>query len=104
MHFSLTLPVHGIPVWFLVLSLFLPRICIVVAWFQHNMPQFIPPQVNLLQIIVAVLIPRILILFWIYTDQGVTIWFLLHAIALVISWGGGGTRVISRRRVVEIED
>lgn len=103
MHFSLSLPIHAIPLWFLVLSLFLPRICILVAWFQHNMPQFIPAQVSLLQIVVAVLIPRILILFWIYTDQGITIWLLLHAVALIIAWGGGSTRVITRRRVVDVD-
>jgi hypothetical protein len=104
MHFSLAFPVHAIPLWFLVLSLFLPRICIVVAWLQHSLPAtFIPNPVNLIEIIVALLIPRILILFWIYQDQGVTIWFLLHAIALVIAWGGGSRRVITRRRVVEVD-
>lgn len=103
MHFSLTFPIHAIPLWFLVLSLFLPRICILIAWFQHNMPQYIPPTVNLIGIIVAILIPRILILFWIYQDQGITIWFLLHAIALVIAYGGGSRRVITRRRVVEVD-
>ena len=104
MHFSLTFPVHQIPLWFLVLSLFLPRICIVVAWLQHSLPTtFIPASVNLIQIIVAILIPRILILFWIYQDQGITIWFLLHVIALIIAWGGGSRGVITRRRVVEVD-
>jgi len=104
MHFSLTFPVHAIPLWFLVLSLFLPRICIVVAWFQHSLPTaFIPASVNLIEIIVAILIPRILILFWIYQDQGITIWFLLHVIGLIIAYGGGSRRVITRRRVVEVD-
>jgi len=104
MHFSLTFPIHAIPLWFLVLSLFLPRICIVVAWFQHSLPTaFIPASVNLIEIIVAILIPRILILFWIYEDQGITIWFLLHVIALIIAYGGGSRRVITRRRVVEVD-
>ena len=87
-----------------MLSLFLPRICIVVAWLQHSLPAtFIPASVNLIEILVAILIPRILILFWIYQDQGITIWFLLHAIALIIAWGGGSRRVITRRRVVEVD-
>ena len=104
MHFSLAFPIHAIPMWFLVLSLFLPRICIVVAWLQHSLPPtFIPITPNLIQIIVAIIIPRILILFWIYKDQGITIWFLIHAIALVIAWGGGSRRVITRRRVVEVD-
>jgi hypothetical protein len=99
MNFSLSFPVHAIPLWFLVLSLFLPRICILVAWLQHTMTAYIPPTVGLIPIIVALLIPRLLILFWIYTDQGITIWFLLHVIALLIAWGGGGSRVYTRRRV-----
>jgi hypothetical protein len=42
-------------------------------------------------LIIAVLIPRILILVLIYRDQGLSIWFLIHVIALVIVWGGSGT-------------
>ena len=104
MNFSLTFPQHNIPLWFMVLSLFLPRICILVAWLQHSVPVYIPTSVNLIQVIVALLIPRILILFWIYQDQGIGLWFLIHAIGIVVAWGGGGSRVISRRRVRVIED
>jgi len=98
MQFSLSFPVHTIPLWFLALSLFLPRICMLVAWLQHSMTTYIPPTVGLIPVIVALLIPRILILFWIYQDQGITIWFLLHLIALLVAWGGGGHRVVYRRR------
>ena len=104
MNFSLTFPIHNIPLWFLVLSLFLPRICMAVAWLQHSMTTFIPANLNIIQIIVGLLIPRILILFWIYQDQGITIWFLLHVIGLLVAWGGGGTGVVRRRRVDVIED
>ena len=96
MNFSLTFPIHEIPLWFLVLSLFLPRICIALAWFQHSMPHFIPPTVGIISIVVAVLVPRLLILIWIYQDQGITIWFLLHAIALLIAWGGSSHTVYRR--------
>ncbi len=99
MNINLVLTTHAIPLWFLVLSLFLPRICIVLAWLQHSMGQFIPATVGIIPIIVALLVPRVLILFWIYQDQGITIWFLLHAIALLAAWGGGGHRVVRRRRV-----
>ena len=102
-NFSLSFPVHTIPLWFLVLSLFLPRICIAIAWLQHGLGHFIPAQVNLIQIIVALLIPRILILFWIYQDQGIGIWFLLHVIALIIAWSGGG-HTVYRRRTVRVVD
>ena len=99
MNIHLVLATHAIPLWFLVLSLFLPRLCILLAWLQHSMPSFIPSTVGLVPIIVAVLVPRILILFWIYQDQGITIWFLIHAVALLLAWGGGGQRVMRRRRV-----
>jgi hypothetical protein len=94
---------HTLPLWFLVLSLFLPRICIALAWLQHNMPTYIPSSVNLVQIIVALLVPRILILFWIYEDQGIGLWFLIHAVALVLAWGGGSSRVVRRRRVEVVD-
>ena len=102
MNFSLTFPVQNIPLWFMVLSLFLPRICMVIAWLQHSMTQFIPPVLNIIPIIVALLIPRVVILFWIYQDQGITIWFLIHLIALLIAWGGGSHRVYRRRRYREV--
>ncbi len=104
MNFTPTLPIHNIPLWFLVLSLFLPRICMVLAWLQHSMTQYIPVAVGIIPVIVALLIPRVLILFWIYQDQGITIWFLIHLVALVLAWGGGSHRVYRRRRRVEYVD
>ena len=100
------LATHALPLWFLVLSLFLPRLCIAIAWFQQAMPAYLPSTVSLLQIVAALVVPRILILFWIYQDQGVGLWFLLHAIALVFAWGSGGNRVTRRRRrrTVEVGD
>lgn len=98
------LATHTLPLWFLVLSLFLPRLCIVIAWLQHSIPTYVPQNVNLIQIIAAVIIPRILILFWIYQDGGIGLWFLIHAVALVFAWGGGGTRYARRNRRVEVVD
>jgi len=48
-------------------------------------------------------VPRLLILFWIYQDQGIGLWFLIHVIGLLVAWGGGGSRVYSRRRVTYVE-
>jgi hypothetical protein len=104
MNLHVLLVTHTLPLWFLVLSLFLPRICLLIAWLQHGLGAYVPTSLNLIQIIVALLIPRILILFWIYQDQGIGLWFLIHAIGLVVAWGGGGSRVVSRRRVRVIED
>jgi len=101
MHLSLSFPINQIPFWFLVLSLFLPRLCIAVAWYMHNIPAFIPSTVGIIPILVWLLVPRLLILFWIYTDQGITIWFLLHVVGLIMAWGGGGHRMSRRRRFAD---
>ncbi len=102
MNVHLDLATHTIPLWFLVLSLFLPRICIVLAWLQHSMPRYIPSVVGIIPAIIALLIPRLLILFWIYSDQGIGLWFLIHVIGLLVAWGGGGSRVY-RRRVTYVD-
>ena len=89
--------IHFLPLWFLIFSLFLPRIALIVAWFDRDLMHFhlgdslIPP-------ILALLVPRILILFLIYQDQGFSTWFLIHAVALLLAWGGGGHQIRSRRR------
>ncbi len=91
------------PLLALALSLFVPRLSMAVAWFQHSMPHFIPSTVGIIPVVVAMLIPRLFILFWIYQDQGITIWFLLHVIALLCAWGGGSRTVYRRRYVGEID-
>jgi hypothetical protein len=88
--------IHWLPLWFLIFSLYLPRIALVVAWFDSDLVPFhlghtlVPP-------ILALLVPRLLILFLIYQDQRFSTWFLIHAVALLLVWGGGGHQV-SRRR------
>ena len=90
----------GLPFWFLVLSLFLPRISLLVLYLQgHNGTTFV---IQWVPVLVALLVPRILILFWIYTAQGISIWFLIHAVALLIAWGGTGGRTVYRRRRSDI--
>jgi hypothetical protein len=87
--------VPDLPFWFLVLSLFLPRISLLVLYLQgHTGNTFV---ISLVPVLIAVLVPRLLILFWIFTAQGLSIWFLVHAIALLIAWGGSGHQVYRRR-------
>src|SRR5689334_18670149 len=108
---------HTLPLWFLVLALFLPRICLIVAWLQNNLlfshysgigghDSFTAAslRIPIIPLILTILIPRILILILIYQDQGISLWFLLHVLALAVAWGGGGTRIVRRRRVVEVVD
>jgi hypothetical protein len=87
---------HVIPLWFLVLSLFFPRLCLLVAWIQHTPPSGVFAG-GLLPVVTAVLIPRVLILVLIYRDQGIALWFIIHLIALLMAWGGGASRFGRRR-------
>ena len=96
MNLNLVLVTHTLPFWFLVLSLFLPRVCLAVAWFQANLAPF--HLHGLIPLVLAIVVPRILILLLIYQDQGIGLWFLIHLVGLLLAWGGGGTRVVRRRR------
>ena len=94
--FSLTLVTHQLPFWFLVFALFLPRIALVVAWFQGVLIPFHFLH-GLVPLVVAILIPRVLILYLIYVDQGLSLWFVIHLVVALLVWGGGGHKMRRRR-------
>jgi hypothetical protein len=94
--FTLILVSHRLPFWFLVFALILPRVSLAVAWFQGLLVPFHLPA--LISLLVGILLPRVLVLYLIYVDQGVSLWFLIHLVAAVMVWGSGG-RQIRRRRV-----
>jgi len=90
MHFG-----HILPLWFLVVALFLPRLAMALMWLQGSLIPFhlrgiLPP-------ICWLLLPRALVLYLIYTAQGISLWFIIHLIAALMMWGGSG-RYHSRRR------
>ncbi|HXC95751.1 MAG TPA: hypothetical protein VNU92_08615 [Edaphobacter sp.] len=94
--FNLAFVVNRLPVWFLVFALFLPRLAMVVAWFQGALVPFhlqgiIPPLFWLF-------LPRILVLYLIYVDQGLTLWFVVHLVAALVVWSSGGHHINRRRR------
>jgi hypothetical protein len=77
-----------LPMWFLLLSLILPRISLVIAYFHHDLTQgvlhgWIPPTL-------AVLIPRVLIIIMIYQDRGFGGWLLLHSLVLTCVYLSAG--------------
>jgi hypothetical protein len=81
---------HTLPLWFLVLSLLLPRISLVIAYFQGELTPFslsgwIPPTL-------AVLIPRALILVLIFEDRGFGWWLFVHAAAMVCTYLSAGSK------------
>jgi hypothetical protein len=90
-----SLAVHSLPLWFLVFSLFLPRVSLIVAWFDRDLARFHLDMI--VAPILALLLPRILILVLIYRDQGLSLWFLIHAVVALMVWGGTGGRQVYRR-------
>lgn len=94
---SLTFVIHVLPLWFLVFSLFLPRVALAVAWLQGVLLPF--HLHGIVPLVIAVLLPRVLILYLIYIDQGLSLWFLIHLLAALLVWGGsGGYRARRSRR------
>src|SRR5271155_3106986 len=93
---NLAFVVNHLPLWFLVFALFLPRIAMAVAWLQgvwlpFHLNGIIPPLFWLF-------LPRILVLYLIYVDQGLTLWFLVHLVVALLVWGGGGHQMRRRGR------
>ena len=77
-----------LPLWFLLLSLLLPRISLLIAYFTDTLGVFslstwVSPTLG-------VLIPRALVLILIFQDRGMSPWLLVHAFAMACVYGGGG--------------
>ena len=71
-------------IWFLILSLILPRFVLFFWWVTGNLPHNTTPF--LVDMFSAIFIPRILILVWIYSDLGMCVWFWLHLVVMLISY------------------
>jgi hypothetical protein len=79
-----------LPLWFLVLSLFLPRVSLIFSYFLNDLTSYslngwIPPTL-------AVFMPRILVIILIFQDRGFSGWIIVHAIALICVYGGAGSQ------------
>ena len=80
---------NHLPLWFLILALFLPRVSLVIAYFANDLSAF-----NLIAWvpgIMAVIIPRGLMLILIFQDRGMSAWLLVHAIAVAVVYAGAGS-------------
>lgn len=83
--------------YFLLFSLFFPRIVLVVYLLQNWYPENAVPQWA--DILLGVLAPRVLILIYIYQNMGYeNIWFVAHLIVAVMAYFGGGQQTVARRR------
>ena len=88
--------------YFLLFSLFAPRIVMVVYLLMF--PQLFPansiPQ--LADVLLGIFAPRILILIYIYQNMGYdNIWFAAHLIVMILAYFGGGRE--TRRRYTRRE-
>ena len=85
-------------IYFLVFSLFVPRIVLLVYLFLF--PELFPPNTvpQWADILLGVFMPRVLILIYIYHNLGAdNIWFIAHLVVMLITYFGG-TRETRRRR------
>ncbi|MFA5011044.1 MAG: hypothetical protein WC644_03725 [Ignavibacteria bacterium] len=74
---------------FLVLSLFLPRIALLIYYFIHQIPYNQVPFVG--DVLLTIFLPRVLILIFVAENLGTSSpWFWIHLIAAVMVWSGFG--------------
>src|SRR5579859_7267019 len=84
---------HGIPLWFLVLSLFLPRLSLFIGWI--HMWWFFVPQPW--AAVLWAFLPRVLVLIFIHAHQGFDLWFWIHLVTALMVWLGSGASHNRRR-------
>ncbi len=85
--------------YFLLFSLFFPRIVMLVYLFMF--PELFPansvPQWA--DVLLGIFMPRVLILIYIYQNLGYeNIWFVAHLIVAIVVYLGSGRKARSRRR------
>jgi len=85
--------------YFLILSLFFPRIVLLVYYFLY--PGHFPPNTvpQWADILLGAFIPRALILMYIYQNMGAdNLWFAAHLVVMIVAYFGGGRETRRRRR------
>lgn len=85
-------------IYFLIFSLFFPRIVLLVYLFLNLYPNNSVPMWA--DVLLGVFMPRILILIYIYQNMGAdNVWFIAHLIVMILTYFGGGRETVRRRRV-----
>ena len=83
--------------YFLLFSLFFPRIVLLVYFLLERFPHSTLPLWA--DGVLGVFVPRILVLIFIYQNLGTNnIWFAAHLIALILAYFAGGTKTVYWRR------
>ncbi len=77
--------------YFLLFSLFFPRIVLLVYFLMERFPNNTLPLWA--DAVLGVFVPRILILIFIYQNMGTNnIWFVAHIVVLILTYFTGGAR------------
>ena len=86
-------------IYFLIFSLFFPRIVLLVYVFLF--PSLYPTNVmpQWADILLGIIAPRILILVYIYQNMGAeNVWFIAHLVVMILAYFGGGRQTVRRTR------
>jgi hypothetical protein len=87
---------HEIATWFLVLSLFLPRITLLIAYLAHGVPPNTLPLLG--DLALTVLLPRALVVIYIYENMGAGPWFWIHLVVAIAVYVFGCGAASKRRK------
>jgi len=69
--------------WFLLISLFFPRLCLFIAYVNSSIPKNDIPL--FFDFLGSLIFPRLLIMYYIWYAELGTGWIIAHIIALIIS-------------------
>ena len=86
-------------IYFLIFSLFFPRIVLLVYLFLF--PDIYPANTlpQWADIVLGIFMPRVLILIYIYQNLGAeNIWFIVHLVVMFLAYFGGSRETARRRR------
>lgn len=86
-------------IYFLIFSLFFPRIVLLVYLFLF--PGLYPANAvpQWADILLGIFAPRVLILIYIYQNMGAeNVWFIAHLVVMILNYFGGGWKTFGRRR------
>jgi hypothetical protein len=92
-------------IYFLVFSLFFPRLVLIFCILFN--PELYPANTvpEWADLLLGIFLPRVLILIYIYQNLGPNnIWFVIHVIAMILAYFGGGRETIRRRRLRYIDE
>lgn len=88
---------------FLVLSLFLPRITLIIYWFINQIPLNTVPLIG--DLLLGVFFPRILILIYIVQNMGTdNVWFWIHLVVAILVYSGSIREGKKRRKRKKEQD